>query len=475
MPKQPNVLIVFSDQQRWDTLGVNGSPMDLTPTLDGLARRGSRFLLPITNQPVCAPARACLLTGKYATTHGVWKNGAGHIAGQETLASALSGAGYATGYVGKWHLAPPGNGPGHTPAEYRGGFKDFWEAANLLEFTSQPFETVLYDHDGKEVRPAGYRVDAMTDRTIACIDHLAATGKPWLTMVSFLEPHHQNDVDRYVPPEGYEAKYANPFVPQDLRPLPGNWVQQLPGYYGCVRSLDENVGRLVAHLERTGQLDNTIVVYTADHGCHFRTRNNEYKRSCHDSSLRIPLVIAGPGFDECQLVPEPVGLVDLMPTLLDACGLQPPDGVQGRSYLPLVRRDRGAVDDWQWEIYVQISESGTARAIRSERWTYCVTAPAGHGSSHGATGPQALPSADSAGAPRQPGPAAAGASAAASDVYAESHLYDNYADPFQHTNLLGRSLYKDVATQLRERLLARLTAIGESAPEIVPFPGQTPA
>lgn len=469
MAKQPNVLIIFSDQQRWDTLGVNGSPMELTPHLDGLARRGTRFLLPITNQPVCAPARACLLTGKYATTHGVWKNGAGHIAGQETLATRLAGAGYATGYVGKWHLAPPGNGPGHTEPEYRGGFADFWEAANLLEFTSQPFETVLYDHDGKEVRPPGYRVDAMTDRTIEAMRQLKSTGKPFFQMVSFLEPHHQNDVDRYVPPEGYEERYANPFVPQDLRPLPGNWAQQLPGYYGCVRSLDENVGRLLDALEEMGERENTIVVYTADHGCHFRTRNTEYKRSCHDASLRIPLVISGPGFDARQIVPEPVGIVDLMPTLLDTCGVDAPDGVQGRSYLPLVRREAAAIDGWQEETFVQISESGTARAIRSERWTYCVAAPAGHGASHSPTGPQALPSnlTPAAAAPRVTG-------TPSSETYVETHLYDNFADPFQHTNLLGRTHYREVATKLRERLLERMTASGESAPEIQPYAGQTP-
>ncbi len=327
---RPNILIVFSDQQRWDTLGVNGSPMGITPHLDRLAREGTRFLLPITNQPVCAPARACLLSGQYATSHGVWRNGFGLAPDTPTLATCLAGEGYQTGYVGKWHLAGREHGHGAVPPEARGGFADFWEAANVPELVSRPFETVLYDGAGAEVRPPGYRVDATTDRTIAALRQFAGEGAaPFVQMVSFLEPHHQNDVDRYVPPEGYEARYANPYVPPDLRPLPGNWQTQLPGYYGCVASLDENVGRLLQALEETGQLEQTIVVYTADHGCHFRTRNAEYKRSCHDASLRIPLVIWGGPFSRRQVVPEPVGLVDLLPTLLDAAGVAIPETVAG--------------------------------------------------------------------------------------------------------------------------------------------------
>jgi arylsulfatase A-like enzyme len=457
---RPNVLLVFSDQQRWDTLGVNGSPMQLTPNLDRLAREGTCFLLPVTNQPVCAPARACLLTGKYATTHGVWKNGVGDLVGQETLAISLAAEGYSTGYVGKWHLQPSGTNPGFVEERYRGGFADFWEASNVLEFTSQPFETVMFDHKGKEVRPPGYRVDACTDRTIAALRQHAAAGRPFFQMVSFLEPHHQNDVDRYVPPVGYEERYQNPYAPPDLRPLPGNWQQQLPGYYGCIKSLDENVGRLLAALEELGQLENTIVVYTADHGCHFRTRNLEYKRSCHDASLRIPLVVWGPGFTNRQVVPEPVGLVDLMPSLLDACGVAIPEGVQGRSFLPLAQRREEGVRAWQEEVLVQISEAGTGRALRSERWTYCAMAPAGHGSTHagGVYGARV-------GSAATPG----------SDRYAETHLYDNYADPYQHVNLLGRQQYREVAAQLRARLVERMAAIGEPAPQVQEFYGQTPA
>lgn len=452
MIERPNVLIVFVDQQRWDTLGVNGSPVGLTPNLDRLARRGTRFLLPITNQPVCAPARACLLTGQYATQHGVWRNGIGlgdpaegsaQYAGPPTLASEFAKAGYETGYAGKWHLAPRSLSEGWVPPQYRAGFQDFWEASNLLEFTSQPFETVLYDGAGNEVRPEGYRVDAMTDRVI---DYLRRPkDRPFFFMVSYLEPHHQNDVDEYVAPDEYTSRYRDAYAPPDLRALPGSWPSHLPGYYGCIANLDHNVGRIAQTLEEQGLTENTVVVYTCDHGCHFKTRNAEYKRSCHDSSLRIPLVMWGPGFDRRQVVPEPVGLLDLPPTLLDAAGLPVPETMQGHSLVPLAQRDAATVAGWQNEVFVQISESMVGRAIRSERWTYCATAPGLDGS--------AVPG---------------------SGRYVESHLYDTYADPHQLVNLVGRRQYAEIANQLRTRLLERMQQVGEPAAEIEAFGGNAP-
>jgi arylsulfatase A-like enzyme len=439
---QPNVLLIFVDQQRWDTLGVNGSPMGLTPHLDRLARRGTRFLLPITNQPVCAPARACLLTGQYATTHGVWRNGLGLTGEEQTLATSFAAAGYQTGYIGKWHLAPKESGPGWVPPQYRGGFAGVWEAANVLEFVSQPSDTVLYDAQGGEVRPPGYRVDAMTDRALHFLR--ASRREPFFLMVSYLEPHHQNDVDQYVAPDEYTRRYANPYVPPDLRALPGSWPSHLPGYYGCIANIDHNVGRLVDALESEGLAQNTIVVFTCDHGSHFKTRNAEYKRSCHDSSLRVPLVIWGPGFDRRQVVPEPVGLVDVPPTLLDAAGLPVPETMQGRSLLPLVRRE-AACDTWPEEVFVQISESMVGRALRSERWTYCAVAPG-----------------------------VGGATAPGAETYVDSHLYDDYADPHQLVNLVGRRQFAEVADRLRARLQARMVEAGEAAVEIRPYGGNAP-
>ncbi|MGH2370179.1 MAG: sulfatase-like hydrolase/transferase, partial [Chloroflexota bacterium] len=238
---------------------------------------------------------------------------------------------------------------------------------------------------------------------------------------------------------GYAARYANPFVPGDLRALPGTWQEHLPGYYGIIARIDQCVGRIFAALEAQGELDNTIVVFLSDHGCHFRTRNNEYKRSCHDSSIRIPLLMRGPGLDRRLIVPEPVGLVDVPPTLLDAAGLPAPTSMQGRALLPLVRRD---TDGWPEEVFIQISESMVGRALRAERWTYCAVAPDKRGN-------------------RDPG----------SDRYVDAYLYDNFADPHQLVNLVGRRGYGDICADLRARLVARMVAAGEPEPEITPYAG----
>src|SRR5438105_525562 len=133
---RPNVILIISDQFRWDCLGANGrNPEGLTPNLDTMAREGTNFANAITPQPVCGPSRACLFTGQYATRHGVWRNGLPLPAGSVTIATALRSAGYTANYIGKWHLAPadqkdPGT-LGPVPPRYRGGFDDFWEGCNV--------------------------------------------------------------------------------------------------------------------------------------------------------------------------------------------------------------------------------------------------------------------------------------------------------------------------------------------------------
>jgi arylsulfatase A-like enzyme len=208
---------------------------------------------------------------------------------------------------------------GPVPVANRGGFLDFWEAANALELTSHPFEGDVYDGDGKPLHFEGeYRADFLTSRAVRFLKEKRQKDRPFLLMVSYLEVHHQNDTDLFVPPKKYANKYRNPWVPQDLRPLPGTWPSHLPGYYGSVAGIDDASGHASCVHQRRRLENDTVVVFTSDHGCHFRSRNSEYKRSPHESSIHIPLIMQGPGFNRAMEVPELVSQVDLAPTLLDA-------------------------------------------------------------------------------------------------------------------------------------------------------------
>ena len=424
-----NVVVFFTDQQRWDTMGAHGNPLELTPNLDREARHGTHVFNSFTCQPVCAPARGCLQTGLYATNHGVFRNGITLDPELPTLGRLFRDAGYRTGYFGKWHLAS--GDP--VPAAEQGGY-ELWLAANALEFTSRPYDTVVFDNDGNEVRLPGYRVDAITDAAIQYIDEHC--DEPFFVFMSLLEPHHQNDLDDYPPPTGYRERYTGKWVPPDLAALGGSTHQHLGGYYGMVKRIDEAYGRMLDALESLGLRDETVVLFTSDHGCHFKTRNSEYKRSCHDSSIRVPTVFTGPGFMSGGALPELVSLIDLPPTILDAAGLPVPETMQGRSIKPLVRRENA---DWPEEVFVQISESQVGRAIRTHRWKYAVTAPEKDGGKD-----------------------------SGSASYTEVELYDLECDPYELTNLIGLESHREVTQTLRERLVRRMVAAGETEPTIVP-------
>ncbi len=430
-PRKPNVIVFFTDQQRWDTTGVHGNPLGLTPNFDRMARSGTDVHYTFTAQPVCAPSRACLQTGLYATNTGVFRNGIVLDPELETLAKCFRAGGYTTGYIGKWHLgdADP------VPAEQRAGYQE-WLAANLLEFTSDAYDTLLYDTAGNEVQLPGYRVDALTDAAIRYVD--SHQEEPFFLFISFLEPHHQNHLDDYPAPVGYREQYTGRWTPPDLAKLGGSSPQHLGGYFGMVKRLDEALGRLLDALRSLHLLDDTVVLFTSDHGCHFKTRNAEYKRSCHESSIRVPAALCGPGFDGGGQIDALVSLVDLPPTLLAAAGLPIPPAMQGRSILDLLE---GAGAPWPEEVFVQISESQVARAIRTKRWKYCVSAP-------GLSGWE------------QEG----------SDQYVEEALYDLEADPYELENLVGIDAFRPIADDLRQRLIARMVAAGESAPTIEDAP-----
>ncbi|MFC3527937.1 sulfatase-like hydrolase/transferase [Paracoccus mangrovi] len=428
--RKPNVIVFFTDQQRHDTTGAHGNPMGLTPNFDRLARAGTHLYNSFACQPLCGPARAALQTGRYATQTGVFRNEITLPPDQPTLAQVFKAGGYATGYIGKWHLAAQDP----VPPDLRGGY-DYWLAANHLEFVSDAYDARLFDGDGNEQKLPGYRVDAQTDAAIRYIDRHRDT--PFLLFMSFLEPHHQNHTDDYPPPEGYrQTMDANLWTPPDLVALGGTSPWHLAGYYGMVKRLDEAFGRMMDALRSLDLTENTIVMFTSDHACHFKTRNAEYKRSCHESAVRVPTMITGPGFMGGGQVTAMFSTPDIAPTLIEAAGLQVPASMTGASILPVIRDARAP---WRDDSFFQVSESETGRAIRTKRWKYGVTADYDH---------------DRPGAPS----------------YREVYLYDLDADPYEMVNLAGMAAFRETADMLKARLLDWIARIEGETPEITDAP-----
>lgn len=439
MSKKPNVIFIFSDQQRWDSMGCYGQELNITPNLDKMAAEGVKFNNAFTCQPVCGPARACIQTGKWATEMGCFRNDKKLPANELTLAHYFTEAGYETGYLGKWHLASEGVDHNYrtkaVPPHLRGGYNDYWLASDVLEFTSHGYNGYMYDGDMNKVEFTGYRVDCQTDFVLDYLDTRDGE-KPFYLFLSYIEPHHQNDHNRYEGPYGSKEKYADYKVPGDLVGTGGDWRENYPDYLGCCASLDYNVGRIREKLNDLNLTDDTVIIYTSDHGSHFCTRNSEYKRACHDGCTHIPMIAYGPGFLGGIEIDDMVSLLDTTPTLLKCAGIDTPSYMGGNAMQKLVEGD---ADDWPSEIFMQISESQVGRAIRNHKWKYSVTAPDKNGNDD-----------------------------ADSMVYVEDFLYDLEADPHERNNLVSNPAYADVRAELKDTLIKRMVMANEAEPEIVP-------
>ena len=446
--KKPNIIFIFSDQQRWDTCGCydeNSRELNVTPNIDKMAEEGVLFTHAFTCQPVCGPARSCLQTGVYATETGCYRNGIALPITEKNIANYFSRNGYEVGYIGKWHLAST-MGPSKekiekaisfvrkgVPPERRGGYKDFWLASDLLEFTSHGYDGFLYDHDRKKVKFKGYRVDCLTDFLLEYLDTRDGK-KPFFLFVSYLEPHHQNDHNVFEGPDGSKEGFKDFKIPGDLKDTSGDWRENYPDYLGCCNSIDQNVQRINSKLEELGIKNNTILVYTSDHGCHFKTRNGEYKRSCHESSIRIPLIIQGLDlFNGGKKISDLVSLIDLPPTLLYAAGIDIPKHMKGS---PLQELVKGTAKNWPQEVFIQISESQIGRAIRTKKWKYSVK-------SH-----------------------KSGILYSSASKYKEDFLYDLEKDFHERNNLVKDPKYTEVRRELAEILKRRMAEAGETIPII---------
>ncbi len=419
--KKPNIIFYFSDQQRADSAGCYGQKLPVTPNLDALAEEGTLFENAFTCQPVCGPMRACLQSGVYASQIGCYRNDIALPTDCKTIAHYLKDAGYDTAYIGKWHLASDKEhrlATKPTPKERRGGY-DYWRAADILEFTSHGYNGYVFDENCNRLDFKGYRADRINDYAIEYIKN-EKHEKPFFMFISQLEPHHQNDRLRFEAPKGAKKNFKNYEVPGDLKGQLGDWKLQMPSYLACCNRVDMNFGKLIQTLKDEGIYDNTVVIYTSDHGCHFRTRNFEYKRSCHEASIKVPLVICGGGFTGGGKVSDLVSLIDLPATLLDIAGAEIPEHFMGKSLCDLKGHE---------SVFMQISESQIGRAVRTDKWKYSVSAK--------------------------------NADCAFADKYTEDCLYDLEADPYERNNLIADPEHKAEREMLRNILLEYMQKAGE--------------
>lgn len=430
-----NIIFYFSDQQRWDTVNE-----EVTPNLMKLADEGVLFQNNFTCQPVCGPARACIQTGLYATQCGCYWNGVALPSTITPLAHYFNESGYQTAYIGKWHLASdrlPGIGvhceKAAVPKERQGEYQ-YWRGADVLEFTSHGYDGYIFDGDGNRLDFKGYRADCINDYALEYLDK-RDPNKPFFMFVSQLEPHHQNDHHTF---EGYREtveKYKDYPLPDDLTFLKGDYKEMYPDYISAINRLDYNVGRLVEKLKELGIYDDTVIIYTSDHGCHFKTRNPEYKRSCHESSTHTPLIIKGGGFEGGKRESRLTSLIDIPPTLLSLAGIPIPESYMGIDLTEMTDDD----SEMRKCVFIQISESQCGRAIRTDRFKYSVRSIAPTGYTH-----------------------------YSATTYFEDYLYDLKKDPNEKRNLIRDPQYRHIRHEMKYLLLEQMEKAGEERPMILP-------
>lgn len=443
-----NIIFYFTDQQRWDTCGCFGQPLNITPNLDNLAKEGIKFDNAFTPQPVCGPCRAIFQTGKYATETGCYKNGIMLPLNIKTLANYIEDAGYETAYIGKWHLASNIEDPiinhmeTEIPAKYRGGYSGYWRASDVLEFTSHGYDGWIYDEEENKIEFKGYRVDCINKFALDFLDSYD-NKKPFFMTVSHIEPHHQNDRDHYEGPIGSKEKYKNFVLPRDLEILGGNAKEEYPDYLGQCRSIDENLGKIIEKLKEKNLYDNTVIIFASDHGSHFLTRNidehlngfDDYKRSCHDSCLHVPLVISGGNFRGGISVKDIVSTESVPKTILSIAGIDVGEKMIGENLLDVATNKNPNRPNMA---FAQISESRIGRCVRTQDYLYSVYAPDKEGFKY-----------------------------KDSKIYADDFLYDMKKDPYQLNNVVKDTKYTEVKKELRKILAEWIKKAEGYDPEIV--------
>ncbi len=340
--KKPNIVFVFGDQWRAQATGYAGNPTVKTPHLDRFATESINLTQAVSGYPVCSPARASLLTGQFPLTHGVFVNDVHLDNSTVSIAQAFKQGGYQTSYIGKWHVDGHGRS-NYIPPERRQGFED-WK---VLECTHNYNQSAYYSgNSDQKLFWDGY--DAI-DQTKAAEDYIRQhrnSDQPFLLMISWGGPH----APYQTAPEEYRELYQPENIP--LRPnVPVEAAKQakedIAGYYAHCTVLDDCMGSLLATIETENIKEDTIVVFTSDHGDMLGSQGLIKKQKPWEESIRIPFLLRYPAlFDlEGKQVPDAmIGMQDMMPTLLGLSQLPIPEGVEGIDYSGFLQGSKNPSD-----------------------------------------------------------------------------------------------------------------------------------
>jgi len=415
--KRPNIVFAFGDQWRAQATGYAGDPNVRTPHIDQLAADSVNLTNAIAQSPVCCPYRGTLMTGQYPDHHGVFLNDVHLPDNKDCIAEVLNRNGYNTGYIGKWHL----NGLGRSSfikEEHRQG----WEYWKVLECTHNYNQSYYYGDSPEKKMWDGYDVFAQTEDAAGYIREHADDDKPFALFLSWGPPHN--------PYQTAPEKYNDMYDPAALE-LRGNvpadaeeWARRdLAGYYAHCTAMDDAVKTLRDTLRETGIEDDTIFVFTSDHGDMLGSQGEMRKQRPWEESIHVPFLMRYPNGlgREGREFNEMFSSVDIMPTLLGLCGIDAPASVQGRDYTSVLKGNEAApTDSVLIACYAPFGEWKRSnggrefRGVRTKTYTYVRTLD----------GPWLL--------------------------------YDNVADPFQNNNLAGNPDHKALQSRLDDMLQAKL-------------------
>lgn len=445
---RPNLVYVFADQLRYASIGCSGDPLARTPNLDALSQDCTRMDNAVSGHPVCAPYRASLLTGKYTAA----RDGTGMVIneirlhpGHRSFAAVLEENGYDTSYIGKWHMYAAQLGHHYDvknsfipPGENRLGFTGYFAAYNFHHEYYAPKAYYHLDTEEK-IYCTQYEPDQQTDMAIERIKAHKRSGKPFGLFLSYGTPHDpwtkDNVPEKYYdlfsrvtfpPPPNYQAR-NDPHADMWARFTPGQrkrleeWKRV---YYAMTANLDHNIGRLIAAMQEEGVLENTIFVFTSDHGEMFGAHGRHAKNIFYDEAVRVPFFIRWGNRLPTGRNQTCFNTVDIMPTLLSMMGLPVPDTVQGRDISDYILTGEEGDNNC-----LMMGTGPTAvfgggrewRAIRSRQYTFAVYKSDGR-----------------------------------------EYLFDNIRDPYQMENLAEDGAYRAVKQALSEEMYGKMDDIGDS-------------